>query len=188
MKLYHFTNLFNLPPILKEGIKLGEVAVSPGHRVNAVNLTTNPNPGSQSWKQHQPTDKTKVRLTLQLPQPDPLLRPWRDFCKERQVDKKLMRLLDPYGQGKFWWLYFGTIPPQVIEAIEVFSASEYRVVAGDELQARVAAIEEERLKFDVNGEFVTLKKGFTSSWLLDGDDLSIESDGGVFQDPPPTMG
>ena len=70
VKLYHFTNLMNLPAILREGILRGEVPVTPDTSIaqlNAPNLTANPNPADQRCWCRGATNKTKIRLTVEIP-------------------------------------------------------------------------------------------------------------------------
>jgi hypothetical protein len=173
MLLYHFTSLFNLPPILKDGLKKGEVPLRPRHHLNAPNLTTNPEPLAQAWAEGSATNKRKVRLAVEIPLPDHHLQTWRDVCRKNGVKREWMQALDPCGQGDFWYLYFGKIPPAMIQRVEIMSGRGYRVCAGRELEALVASIEVERQKFEiVRARFTTLltfKEGFKSSWLLDRD-------------------
>ncbi len=168
MTFYHFTCLFHLPSILKSGLTMGEVPIEASPTPNAVNLTTNQNPDAQFWKRGSAMDKTKVRLTVQIPHDDASLMSSNNFCKQRGVSKQWQRAIDPYGQSKFWYLYFGPIPPTRIEKVEIMENGEYVLKCGTELNDAIASIETESQKFVRDGDFVRMRDGFHTSWLLDG--------------------
>jgi hypothetical protein len=174
--LYHFTNLANLPTILREGLVKGRVPLAPTDYRRAPNLTSNPNPRAQHWALGGATDKTKVRLSVRIPEGEPRLEAWRDVCRRLRVDQHWQRGLDPFGQGKSWFVFRGVMPPEWITVVDVRRAGGYAPCRGDELGRLTAAVEEELRKLifvdGANGElYVGLKPGHTGSWLLDAADV-----------------
>jgi hypothetical protein len=167
--LYHFTCLLHLPRILRDGINQGQVPISPQMILNAPNLTTSGSPSAQRWAAGGCTDKTKVRLTVSIPGGDERLEPWRDVCRRFRVEKQWQRRLDPTGQGKFWHIYWGVVPPEWIEAVELRDGDAYAPCTGDELRDVLAAVEAERGKLVIEGDMCRLRDGCESCWLLDGD-------------------
>lgn len=166
--LYHFTSLLHLPRILQEGISRGEVPISPDERLNAPNLTTNGNPSAHRWAAGSGTDKTKVRLTVHVPEGDGRLEPWKDVCRRLRVERWWQRRLDPTGQARFWFIYWGVIPPEWIKLVELRRDEGYVPCPPDELRDLLAAVEAEHQKLVFVGNLLMLKDGCDSCWLLDG--------------------
>ncbi len=177
-RLFHFTALFHLPPILRAGITVGEVPLTwedmtRPPKLNAPNLTGSGNPAVQAWSRGCACNKTGVRITVDVPQPDPNLVRYLDLCKQHGTPPRMLRALDRYGQAKFWWIYLGVIPPDWFTAVEVWKGGDYQPVAGEALLALDEEVDREREKFvfrtDEDGSLVAaLKPGFAESWLLDG--------------------
>jgi hypothetical protein len=178
MKLYHFTSLLHLPSILREGITKGEVPLDPRTPYNklpqAPNLTSNGNPHQQSWIGGL-TDKTKVRLTVEVPDED--LTTFRQVRDKYGIRASWLKRLDPSYDRRNWYFAFGGIQPSQIVAVEVLENRSYRQIAGDELDELVARIEQEKEKLDIGtishgvlagATSIQLKSGHSSSWLLDG--------------------
>jgi hypothetical protein len=174
MRLYHFTCLFWLPPIMRVGLINGEAPLSGDDWLQAVNLTSNPSAEAQHWCRGTPVDKTKVRLTVHLPEGDARLERFRDACKRLGVRKDFQKRLDAYGQGKFWFYWWGTVPPEWIESVEVRAPDgTYAPCQGEGLQDLLRTVEEEWGKFEVTEDWrgfvcIRFKPGVKESWLLDG--------------------
>jgi hypothetical protein len=161
----------HLPNILEQGISKGEVPLYPGCTLSHPNLTSSANPSAQHWCAGNGLDKTKVRLTVRVEEKNPALKGWRQLVLERNVNRRWARKLDPYGQGKFWHIYFGVIRPEDITQVCLLNGGEYTPVAGDGLDALLASIKKEKEKVETvpnQPDFLRLKPGFESSWLLDG--------------------
>lgn len=176
MRLYHYTCLFHLPPILQEGLKDGEIPVSATESAVGPNLTGSLNSLLQHWAVGL-LDKTKVRITVEVDEADPKLKKWKSLVKG---SRQWIKALDPYGQGKFWWVYFGIIPPSSFRTIELAAENgTYRVIEGEDLRDLIDIIVEEREKFilsetphpvypDRKVVSCHLREGHNGSWLFDG--------------------
>src|SRR4051812_37978511 len=123
MILYHFTSLYALPSIQREGLTKGEVPVSENERATGPNLTGSGNPFSQHWREGSVVNKAMVRITVELDQADTRLKNWRNQVWRGGNDAR--KLLDPYGQGKFWWIYFGIIPTSAFRKVELLDGGGY---------------------------------------------------------------
>jgi hypothetical protein len=169
MRLYHFTCLLHLPPILREGITMGEVPipVSTDRFPSAPNLTTNPSPDAQLWMCNGKFNKLRVRLTVDVPDGDGKLQSWTDTSKQHNIPRSWSRRLDPTGQRKFWYIYWGVVPTAWITSVEVRDRLGYVPVAGDVLAGLVDRIDEESRHFIRNGDFTSVAEGHEDSWLLD---------------------
>lgn len=170
--LYHFTSLFNLPGIVKRGLREGELAMTKYKGNDVVSLTKSPTPTMAFWGGVPgPYDKLKVRITAQVEQGPQLMR-WRDAIRKYGCRLAMQKVLDPYNDGHNWLCYFGTIPPSSL-GIEVRRKSDYQRVDGSELVELVANIEREQseswiIRRESDGLYVQLKDGVRDSWLLDG--------------------
>jgi len=103
VKLYHVTNLMNLPAILREGILRGEVPVTPYTSIaqlNAPNLTANPNPADQRCWCRGATNKTKIRLTVEIPSDK--LTSFRQVQKKYRMKSGWVKALDPSYERRHW--------------------------------------------------------------------------------------
>lgn len=168
--LYHFTGLFFLPEIAREGINRGEVPLGPHDVKQAPNLTSNPNALAHVWATSC-RNKLRVRLLVNIPDGDRRLEPWRDVCKRCKVDRKWQRALDPTGQGKFWYIYWGVVLPEWCR-VEVRQENEYQLQTPEGLSSLIREIEIERQKFNVltspqGLRALELKPDIQESWLLD---------------------
>jgi hypothetical protein len=167
--LYHYPSLFHLPYILREVVTKGDVPASPGETRQAPNLTSNPNPLAQLWPGGF-TDKTKVRLSVRIPEGDGRLVPWLEICRQARAPRWWIRALDPTGQAKLWFIYWGVLPPAWFEAVGVREGRDsYKLWSGESLDRLAATIDEERgrMEFFEDGS-VRLLPGHPDSWLLDG--------------------
>src|SRR5262249_46332243 len=118
-RMFHFTGLISLPQILREGISKGEVPISPTDLRLAPNLTTSHRAESQFWTCGSVVDKTKARLAVDIPDGDQRLEAWPALIRRCNGPKWYHRRLDPRGQGKFWFVFWGVIPPEWIGAVEL---------------------------------------------------------------------
>ena len=170
MKLFHFTCLYHLPSICREGIAKGEVPLTAFRALNAPNLTSNPNPAAQHWTLGGVLDKTKVRIAVNIPDGDERLESWHKACERLRIERGVRRLLDRagQGQGKFWFLFWGTIPPAWFDSVSLRNGSTCVPLSGADLDTLCERIDKERVKIvteEVDGMRVVVA-GF-DSWLID---------------------
>lgn len=145
MLLYHYTSHANLPGIMSEGLNRGEAPLSDTRVVKAVNLTTDPRPTGHGldgggeivteaesalyfrkfgWVIPAGTvvaDKKEVRITVKVSSSDLKLKRWRPWAKRNCEPGYADRLAAAGGSNakpETWWLYFGTIPPSAIVAVD----------------------------------------------------------------------
>jgi hypothetical protein len=171
--LYHFTCLYNLSDIMREGLTKGEVPIGPDDIRQAPNLTSNPNPEALMLAASisAGTDKSKVRLTISVPKHDNRLENWRDVCRSLKTERFWRRGLDHYGQSKFWFIYWGIIPVDWIQAVEIRDKSGFVVYANDRLAELIKSIEDERVGLEMRGDSIVIPSDREDSWLLDGPDM-----------------
>lgn len=176
--LYHFTSLFHFPSIVNEGLTRGEVPTTMhemqhGTRLSYPNFTASAGHSIQHWSAGT-TDKTKIRITVDFDS-DEKLKPFEPMVKDAAV----LRALDPKGQAKFWYIYFGVVPPERFKLIEIKEKGKYRELAGEELAELLKKISEEKnAKFVRKGKNAqgydtwSMKPGVEDSWLSDGVDAA----------------
>jgi hypothetical protein len=133
MKLFHFTALYHLPPIARDGLSKGEIPVNEGKNAHGPNFTTNPKGSVQGhWATGAISDKTKIRIAVDIAESDPKLIHWK--TKGWKGSRSHLRLLDSFGQGKFWYVYVdGVVPPPFLEIAIRETADVYRPLEGREL-------------------------------------------------------
>jgi len=123
MNLYHYTAPEYLVPILQRGIVRGDVPTSPTHGFNAPWLTASPVWDEQGWTRGSLLDKTKVRLTVQIPnaEEDWNLKRWSTFHKYLKVDSRWYSILDEIAGGGSdnWYIYTGIVDPDWITRVEI---------------------------------------------------------------------
>lgn len=139
--LNHYTAVYTLPPIMAEGLRLGEIATN-NVRSNhvAVSLTTQTDPDTLAcWAGQQP-HKTAVRLVCKINGGDARLEPALAAWKRLGVPPKFIReSLNPHGQAKWWYFYHGTIAPAEF-AVELRGRNEYHPFPSlDKVLTEVAA-------------------------------------------------
>lgn len=129
MLLYHFTSKYPLPFILDEGLTRGDVPISKNESTQAVNLTTESRAHHQKHnktsyflfmgKKHK-LDKTEIRITVEIPEIEPLLIHWPDFTKKMNMESAwLQHLHRPTNDnGEAWYLLFKSISPDQFAKIE----------------------------------------------------------------------
>lgn len=150
--LYHYSCLLHLPPILREGLTIGEIAQPElRHRkmANAVSLTSQTDHerlffwgGSRSK-----AFKTAVRYVCDIPDGDSKLEPARNTWKRLNVSPKVVKLLDSIGQSKWWFFYHGVIPPERF-TVEFWGSKGYVPMTSDQLAPIVAEVTLVRDKFE----------------------------------------
>jgi hypothetical protein len=112
--LYHFTCRLWWHFIEREGISRGEVPLSPTHVLSHPNLTSNPEPTDQRWSRLSSTNKTAVRIAIEVPSGDDLLISWRALADTHGVERWWYRALDEAGawEARNWWVYRGVLRPE----------------------------------------------------------------------------
>jgi hypothetical protein len=120
--LYHFTDRAAWHFIKSEGITRGEVPLSATDVLQHPNLTSNPVPMSQRWAcvGQTATNKTAVRIAVEIPPGDDRVMSWRDFATRSRVDRRWYRVLDEVGgwEARNWWIYLGIVPPEWFTDVE----------------------------------------------------------------------
>ncbi len=109
MKLYHFTNKERLTILLEAGIAKGDVPVTPSTGFNAPWFTTDPKYENQAWAGlhlDHAFDKQEIRITVEIPDDDPLLKKWSDLLEEGKVEKSWYNILNKTGGGGAERRYF----------------------------------------------------------------------------------
>jgi hypothetical protein len=179
--LYHFTNLLNLPGIMRDGITLGEVPVS--HKIpycdrpKAANLTRIKEPKENTfWCKQGPTNKLKIRLTVDVPDKDLMM--FADAVIKYKIADDWVKKLAPENHRKQWYYAFGGVKPSQIIRVERLVDGKYEKQDQAALATLIAAIETERnLKFtfhvvqdglDKGARGKMWKPGQSTSWLEDG--------------------
>jgi hypothetical protein len=139
MIYYHFTAREYLRAIAREGLRKGEVALSPTDVLNAVWLTTDPDPaGHGLGEARQLTvdekrilglppfadlsfpDKRAIRFRTVIPSRDRRLAHWPKWARKRLEAWWYEALREADGsKSDTWWLYWGTIPADALEAIDL---------------------------------------------------------------------
>lgn len=128
MILYHFTSRYHLPFILDEGITRGDVPISKQLSTQAVNLTTDGRHSHQKYnqtsyfifmgKKHK-LDKTEIRITVDIPDTEPLLIHWPEFTNKLNMEQMWLNHLHRNNTGEAWYLLFKSIPPDQFKTIEI---------------------------------------------------------------------
>lgn len=172
-RLYHFTCLCYLPLILRDGIQKGEVPVGVYPRnPNAANLTGYGDRKGQEWfKSSNILDKTKVRLTVEVPHND--ITSFEAVASDYSLTEAWIMVIDPLKHRDRWYFAFdGVSPENIVEvALAPGASSEYELVPGETLESLLADIEKEQQRAGI----VMTPKGamceihnVIGSWLFDG--------------------
>lgn len=114
-RLYHFTSAGHLRPIGAHGLTVGDVPTDSRRWRGRVGvwLTSDPEPDGHGLDGSS-ADKKRHRLTVELPDSDPLLRSWPDWSR-RHVTKETREALHGTAPGfESWFVYFGHIEPAAI--------------------------------------------------------------------------
>jgi hypothetical protein len=190
MRLLHYTALFYLPSIMKDGLlPCGELPLLTLDCPKAINLTTNASIDDQKriWTRGSVLDKTKIRIVLDL---EPNVLTSFNHLREQYrkappmpgiAKSKSLKNFAPIEERKHWFYYFDTIPPEQFVAVERLIDSQYIPLQHADLAELVATIQAEidraflppriiaspgLLKGTTRRDF---KPGIFSSWLLDND-------------------
>ncbi len=145
MIFYHYTSHEALESIMEQGLNRGEAPLSDRRVVNAVNLTTDPDPTGHGLDNagHVVTEaeaatlatagilvpagtvfieKRAIRIKVKLGSGDTKLKQWRPWsrkhCEPGYADK-LERAAGAGRKPRTWWLYFGTIPATEFLAVDI---------------------------------------------------------------------
>jgi hypothetical protein len=119
MNLYHFTFVYSLPGILREGIANGEVAVTPVHVLNFPWFTSDFSQEAQEdWVFFNRAKRT-LRLEVAFPTGDERLVRWRDYARQLQLRSDWYTTTTGprvAANERTWFLYRGTVPFDWIKA------------------------------------------------------------------------
>ena len=143
MLLYHFTSHANLAEIIEAGLSRGDVPTGPGVGLQAVNLTSDGSPDGHGldkaghvWTEEESRkvlasegvwippgtvneNKRAVRLTVKVKSSDRNLKRWLHWARKNVDADYLAQIHRVAGKQGTWFLYFGTIPPSAITAVDV---------------------------------------------------------------------
>jgi hypothetical protein len=111
---YHFTRKTYALTVVNEGIRRGDVPITPTTGLNAVWLFSTPDPRYFTVLNSTDTTDAKrgVRITLKLDSQDPNLKRWTQVAHEYKVDPEHYRrqnVGEKHGSDGTWWLYRGKI-------------------------------------------------------------------------------
>lgn len=113
MRLAHFTRIFSLAGIVREGISKGEVAISPVYVINFPWFTSEFSQEAQvDWVSYT-SDKTALRLEVEFGEQDDRLVLWRDYAKRLGVREDWYRSLTAPNlkrNERSWRVYRGVVP------------------------------------------------------------------------------
>jgi hypothetical protein len=112
--LYHFTRKQCAMTVINEGIRKGDVPITPTTGFNAVWLFSTPDPRYLTFAHSTALtdEKRGVRITLMLDSQDPNLKRWTQVAHEYKVEPVWYRALNDgqrHGSDATWWLYRGKI-------------------------------------------------------------------------------
>jgi hypothetical protein len=150
--LYHYSCLLHLPPIIRGGLSIGEIAQPQlRHRkmANAVSLTSQTDHdrlffwgGSTSIP-----FKTAVRYVCKITEGDSNLEPARNLWKRLSLPSKAIKTFDPNGQSKWWYFYHGVIPPERF-TVELWGSKGYVPLTSVQLPRIVSEMDVLRDEFE----------------------------------------
>lgn len=181
MLLYHFTCRLWLPDIMRQGLDRGELPVDL-HKfkpadVQAVNLTSNPDPISnfRVWGQGCGMDKTRIRISVEWPETE--LVTFRQVREKCQTPEKWLKQLAPYEERRKWFYVFGVVPSTAFAAVAIREGTICRDLLSHELSQLIESIDKERERALVISKILSgrlagidsakLNPGVMSSWLVD---------------------
>lgn len=176
MLLYHFTAFLHLPEIMRDGLNRGEIPINGKWHYDrlpqAINLTRlSARKDQAAWGAlRNIIDKTKVRITLDVDRNT--VESFKDVRKRLKIPSSYARQLgagaDPYNH----FFFFGVIPPDQFQLVEVWHDDCYKALNETELAELIVKIESERgnLVFSTVKGYpcLELKEGVSDSWLVDG--------------------
>jgi hypothetical protein len=143
MKMYHYTAIALLPPILSGGLKWGEIPTTLYTWINGVSLTTDKSPSGHGLSsarfmtEHDlkvknvaikddtflPVwlNKRKVRITMNLKSTNlsRWLR-WSKWNNEPFVRDALIRAGGGVSKARTWYFSLEPIPPKCFQSVEVY--------------------------------------------------------------------
>ena len=171
----------NLPDIMREGIRRGEVPVSPQlayfDRPQAANLTKDGNPTNQLWCNGSPMNKVAIRLTVEVPRND--LMSFKEAEERFTIPPAWSASLGSLSQRRKWYFALDGVIPDQIHTVERLVNGQYRRLSEAKLQALITAIERERdeklirdivpLGIRRGATAFRWKTGYSKSWLIDGE-------------------
>lgn len=117
--LYHFTSRWQLPRIMREGIRKGDVPIALAHGFSAPWLTTDGRFSDQrEWAKLSVLDKTEVRLRVVLPLglDDPRLLNWQQVCERYKIEGRWERALGYHPPQ--WLVRLNGVTPSEIVGVD----------------------------------------------------------------------
>jgi hypothetical protein len=123
--LYHYTSGRHLHAIGKYGLTVGDVPTDlvAGKGRVGVWLTTDPNPDGHGLKSSA-AEKTRYRLTVDVPEKSPLLSKWTDWAPSNATEETVRRLHATASGFESWYVYFGIVHlPMIISCEDTKTAA-----------------------------------------------------------------
>ncbi len=151
MILHHYSMLIHLPPICRDGLSRGDIAHHDSRVLHqAVSLTTQADPDRlRCWGSAPSPQNAAVRYVCRLPDGDAALEPALDTWRRLGVRPAFLKACNPNGQAKWWYFYFGVIPPESF-TVELRGRDGYVPVAGPDLARVAAEVGADRDKYDIS--------------------------------------
>ncbi len=176
MQLYHFTSLIHLPKIMRSDLSRGEVPIGPFPRrrlPTAVNLTSNGSgKANADWNRGNLIDKTRVRLTVDLP--DDQVTTFGQVRRRFKISRDWVRRLAPGQEYRNWYFAFGGVPLEKVLKVEIAvdSPGQFETVLQHQLLGICSLIESESAELPIvetkEGPAFFLEPSLVDSWLIDG--------------------
>jgi hypothetical protein len=133
MILAHFTNIFPLAGIVRNGISDGEIAVTPVHVVNFPWFTSEFSRDAQEDWVGENRGKLALRLEVEFREDDERLVRWRDYAKRLRLRGDWYeKMTGPHvgRNGRDWYVYRGIVPFDGI-TVAYFHPCRERVTPAD---------------------------------------------------------
>jgi hypothetical protein len=138
--LYHYTAHEYLESIMRYGsVAAWDVAITPDDFSHSGVWLTTDGVGHGHGLCASALDKFAVRITVRIPSTDRHLVNWRKWSRKRRIDASWYDTLDRSGGGMAdtWWVYFGDIPAERFQSVEVLRESDRPVGSDNAIQQQI---------------------------------------------------
>lgn len=114
MKLYHFTSLNHLSAICRYGLTVGDVPTDLYLNKGRCGVWLTSSEQAQGHGLDGIYDKTRFRLTVELPEDARLVR-WIEWAPRNATKETICALHATAHNFETWFVFFGAIEPSAIE-------------------------------------------------------------------------